>query len=97
MLFLGSNIGNFSEAETIQFLNKIHQTLQSGDRLLIGFDLKKEGSIIHAAYNDSAGVTEAFNKICCCASTGTLEAILIRIRLISTPIMTLSPALYAVI
>ncbi len=62
VLFLGSNIGNFSEAETIQFLNKIHQTLQSGDRLLIGFDLKKEGSIIHAAYNDSAGVTEAFNK-----------------------------------
>jgi L-histidine Nalpha-methyltransferase len=29
---------------------------------LIGVDLVKDPAILHAAYNDSAGVTEAFNK-----------------------------------
>ncbi len=62
VLFMGSNIGNFSESECIAFLHQIRQALSVGDRLLIGFDLKKEGKIIHAAYNDSSGVTEAFNK-----------------------------------
>src|SRR3546814_16074913 len=32
-----------------------------GGALLLGIDLIKETSIIHAAYNDSAGVTAAFN------------------------------------
>jgi len=62
VLLLGSNIGNFSEEGVISFLNHIGRTLQAGDRLLIGFDLKKEGHLIHQAYNDSCGVTEAFNK-----------------------------------
>ncbi len=30
--------------------------------LLIGVDLKKDPAILHAAYNDSAGVTAAFNR-----------------------------------
>jgi uncharacterized SAM-dependent methyltransferase len=30
-------------------------------RLLIGVDLKKDPAILHAAYNDAAGVTAAFN------------------------------------
>lgn len=62
VLFLGSNIGNFTEMEAIQFLTNIRRTLEPGDRLLVGFDLRKEGHIIHQAYNDAAGVTEAFNK-----------------------------------
>jgi dimethylhistidine N-methyltransferase len=62
VLFLGSNIGNFTEAETIRFLQHIHRTMGPGDRLLVGFDLRKEGHVIHRAYNDAAGVTEAFNK-----------------------------------
>jgi dimethylhistidine N-methyltransferase len=62
VLFLGSNIGNFTEPETIRFLQNIHRTLAPGDRLLVGFDLKKAGKVIHGAYNDAAGVTEAFNK-----------------------------------
>ncbi len=33
-----------------------------GGGLLIGVDLVKDPAILHAAYNDSAGVTEAFNK-----------------------------------
>ncbi len=62
VLFLGSNIGNFTEPETLRFLQSIHRTMGAGDRLLVGFDLRKEGHVIHRAYNDAAGVTEAFNK-----------------------------------
>jgi len=62
VLFLGSNIGNFTEPDTVRFLQHIHRTLGPGDRLLVGFDLRKEGHVIHRAYNDAAGVTEAFNK-----------------------------------
>jgi dimethylhistidine N-methyltransferase len=62
LLFLGSNIGNFSQDECQMFLLQLWQSLEEGDRLLIGFDLKKEGSIVHRAYNDSQGVTAAFNK-----------------------------------
>jgi uncharacterized SAM-dependent methyltransferase len=32
-----------------------------GGGLLIGADRKKEETILHAAYNDGAGVTAAFN------------------------------------
>jgi L-histidine Nalpha-methyltransferase len=62
VLFLGSNIGNFSDTECRSFLLRIRQLLRPDDRLLIGFDLKKEAAVIHRAYNDSQGVTEAFNK-----------------------------------
>ena len=31
------------------------------DSLLIGFDRYKEANVLHAAYNDSAGITAAFN------------------------------------
>jgi L-histidine Nalpha-methyltransferase len=36
--------------------------LGPGDGLLIGYDLKKEPSILELAYNDPTGVTAAFNK-----------------------------------
>jgi len=32
------------------------------DRFLLGVDLVKDPSVLHAAYNDSRGVTAAFNK-----------------------------------
>jgi uncharacterized SAM-dependent methyltransferase len=34
----------------------------AGGGLLIGVDLVKDPAILHAAYNDAAGVTAAFNK-----------------------------------
>jgi L-histidine N-alpha-methyltransferase len=37
-------------------------TLRRGDRLLLGTDLVKDPAVIEAAYNDSQGVTAAFNK-----------------------------------
>ena len=60
-MFLGSNIGNFTPAQAAQFLAHIHAHMCPEDRLLIGFDLKKDPQVILAAYNDGAGHTRAFN------------------------------------
>lgn len=62
ILFLGSNIGNFGTGEAVAFLGRIVNQMNREDRLLVGFDLLKDRGIIQAAYNDSAGVTAAFNK-----------------------------------
>lgn len=61
-LFLGSNIGNFEPRDAAKFLRCLADQMHIGDRLLIGADLVKEESILQAAYDDSAGITEAFNK-----------------------------------
>lgn len=61
VLFLGSNIGNFKEEDAIKFLKEIGKNLSEGDKLLIGFDLKKDPQVILKAYNDKEGVTRQFN------------------------------------
>lgn len=61
VLFLGSNIGNYTQSGASELLQGIAAQLRPGDLLLIGFDLKKEPSVILAAYNDAAGVTRDFN------------------------------------
>ena len=61
VLFLGSNIGNFDHDRAIKFLSELNRCLKYGDLVLIGFDLKKDPEIILKAYNDSKGVTKAFN------------------------------------
>ncbi|GAA4412021.1 L-histidine N(alpha)-methyltransferase [Nibrella viscosa] len=61
VLFLGSNIGNFSRQETNDFYSQIYSRLRPGDQVLTGFDLQKHPAIIHAAYNDRQGLTKAFN------------------------------------
>jgi L-histidine Nalpha-methyltransferase len=61
MLFLGSNYGNFLEADAKDLLDKISGSLMPEDGLLMGFDLKKDPQLILNAYNDSQGVTRAFN------------------------------------
>lgn len=60
-LFLGSNIGNFKTEESRDFLNSMRAYLQPGDKLLIGIDLRKDPEVILRAYDDSAGITAAFN------------------------------------
>lgn len=62
ILFLGSNIGNLPPATAVSFLQKTRAAMGKDDLLFIGFDLKKDPSIILQAYNDSQGVTAAFNK-----------------------------------
>ncbi|WP_234734212.1 L-histidine N(alpha)-methyltransferase [Tellurirhabdus bombi] len=61
VLFLGSNIGNFSEDEALEFYHQLSQRLRPGDLVLTGVDLQKHPAVIQAAYNDSQGLTRAFN------------------------------------
>lgn len=61
VLFLGSNIGNFTPNEALDFYQQLHDRLLPGDLVLTGFDLQKHPAVIHAAYNDQAGLTKAFN------------------------------------
>jgi L-histidine Nalpha-methyltransferase len=61
LLFMGANIGNFSVTAAKSFCQQLRQYLQPGDLLLTGFDLKKHPQVILNAYNDSTGITRAFN------------------------------------
>jgi uncharacterized SAM-dependent methyltransferase len=61
VLFLGSNIGNFNKQQSRDFLKELWMSLNTSDHVLIGFDLKKDSHILNKAYNDSAGLTRAFN------------------------------------
>lgn len=59
--FPGSSIGNFSPDDAVKFLTRARKTLGDSGALLIGVDLKKSQPLLHAAYNDTAGITAAFN------------------------------------
>ncbi len=61
IFFLGSSMGNFTIQEYDTFLNQINDVLNPGDYFLLGIDLQKPKEILEAAYNDSQGVTSAFN------------------------------------
>ena len=60
--FPGSSIGNFAPPEADVFLANVARVVGPGGWFMIGADLKKDPSVLHAAYNDSSGVTAAFNK-----------------------------------
>jgi len=59
--FLGSTIGNFAKKESGEMMQNLAAGLLEGDSLLVGFDLVKPETVLHAAYNDSKGTTKAFN------------------------------------
>ncbi|MDH4268898.1 MAG: L-histidine N(alpha)-methyltransferase [Dehalococcoidia bacterium] len=59
--FPGSTISNFDPIPAKHFLEHIASLCGSGGALLIGVDLKKDPAVLHNAYNDSEGVTAAFN------------------------------------
>ena len=61
VLFMGSNIGNMTVDESIEFCKQVNNCLSPDDLLMAGFDLKKDPQIILNAYNDSAGITRSFN------------------------------------
>ncbi len=60
--FLGSTIGNFQDKAASRLLGDMRMGMAAGDRLLLGADLVKDVATIEAAYNDSQGVTAAFNR-----------------------------------
>ena len=59
--FPGSTIGNFEPHEASAFLRNAAKILGPGATLIVGADLIKPAEILHAAYNDKAGVTARFN------------------------------------
>ena len=59
--FPGSTIGNFTHDAAHDLLEVMHQEAGEHGALLIGVDLRKDTAIIERAYNDSAGITAAFN------------------------------------
>lgn len=61
LLFLGSSIGNYSSEAAIQLLRTMRESLALGDYALIGFDLKKDESVLLPAYSDRLGLTREFN------------------------------------
>jgi dimethylhistidine N-methyltransferase len=61
LLFLGSTIGNFERSVARKFLRSIHNLLRTNDVLYLATDLEKTVPQQIAAYDDSIGVTAAFN------------------------------------
>ncbi|MBN8962882.1 MAG: L-histidine N(alpha)-methyltransferase [Rhizobiales bacterium] len=59
--FPGSTLGNFEPHEACAFLRSAREILGPGALMLIGVDLEKSDRVLHAAYNDAAGVTARFN------------------------------------
>ena len=59
--FPGSTVGNFEPNDAAAFLAHVAKLVGPGGGLLIGVDLRKAPDILEAAYNDSEGVTAAFN------------------------------------
>lgn len=62
LILLGGTIGNLDPIQRAAFLDEIAAALAPGDHLLLGADLVKSPSRLVAAYDDSAGVTAAFNR-----------------------------------
>lgn len=59
--FIGSTLGNLTPQECDEFLSQITAALHLGEYFLLGIDLQKPKHLLSAAYNDSQGVTAAFN------------------------------------
>jgi dimethylhistidine N-methyltransferase len=61
LLFLGSNIGNFTHEQSVEFFRSLRAVMDDDDLLFIGFDLLKDPHVIVRAYDDERGVTAEFN------------------------------------
>lgn len=59
--FPGSTIGNFPPDAAVAFLNVARQLLGQGAQFIVGIDLAKDERVLLDAYDDSRGVTAAFN------------------------------------
>src|SRR5262249_28731592 len=59
--FPGSTVGNFEPDEAVAFLRRMATLCGPHGSMLIGVDLKKDRAVLERAYNDSQGVTAAFN------------------------------------
>ena len=62
VFFPGSTIGNLEPDQAVLLLRKIRRRLTPGGWLIVGVDTKKPVAVLERAYNDSGGVTAAFNR-----------------------------------
>jgi len=62
VFFPGSTIGNFDPHEADALLRRVARLVGSGGGLLLGVDLRKPVDVLERAYNDTSGVTAAFNR-----------------------------------
>jgi L-histidine N-alpha-methyltransferase len=62
LLFLAGTVGNLHPDELPGFFRRTAAVLAAGDGFVVGVDLVKDPARLHAAYNDSAGVTAEFNR-----------------------------------
>lgn len=60
--FLGSTIGNLPPSRRPSFFRAVFSMLDHDDAFLLGVDLIKAESVLRDAYDDSAGISAAFNK-----------------------------------
>ncbi len=61
VLFIGSSIGNFEPMAASALLRRLRSSLNSGDSLLLGTDMRKPSDVLLRAYDDPLGVTAQFN------------------------------------
>lgn len=59
--FPGSTLGNLGPVAAVDLLRAFGDTLGDDSWLVIGLDLRKDTTVVEAAYNDAAGITAAFN------------------------------------
>lgn len=62
VLFIGSSIGNYTDAEAVELLSQVRAAIADGGVLLLGTDRQKPLKTLLPAYDDAMGVTAAFNK-----------------------------------
>lgn len=60
-MYMGSTIGNLTQQKAIGLLNNLRESAKQEDSFALGYDLRKDPATILTAYNDSQGVTAAFN------------------------------------
>jgi dimethylhistidine N-methyltransferase len=61
IFYPGSTIGNMDPGEARVLLSAMRDWIGPDGGVLIGVDLHKSEALLHAAYNDAAGVTAEFN------------------------------------
>ncbi len=61
VFYPGSTLGNLEPDAARQFLASLRTVVGDDGGVLVGVDTHKEPSVLNAAYNDSKGVTAAFN------------------------------------
>lgn len=62
LLWIGSSIGNYRDADAAQLLTQMRRFLRSDALLVFGTDLVKDPQTLQRAYDDARGVTAAFSK-----------------------------------